>query len=857
MASSEQAKTFTVPVGMRLSHGIELELLVAYLYKSDILPSEADGSSLPPILRIDDDESIDDAHLTDAVHVRNHIRATLRDHGMQVHDDSELYFNDDGIPLHLEGIGSWDVAIDASVVPGVQESALPKEYKWFNLELRSPAFWDLEHVYDETTFVVNLLKSKYRVRVNASCGFHVHVANGVRYFDPTTLKRAGAFLWAADPMLSRLHAPWRRVHEYSTSIRYRSRLARGAKVQPAEIQASIDAAAERLDERSGGTLTMDPLPVLPWSDTSMGEVLLGGREQWEEYARERVQRGPWMEVPGRPPSRAESELSTSDLGSSSSSSPYSSSDSEPDNPGNLSGKYDRNFQKVIMTDRMRARCYEEYGHDDIRSLSPNQQYNLLSLENCERMYGHTDIESLSHEEFEALLSKCDPFLQTLRTSYNWDEKRNRFVINHRITQIGMEVSAPPGQNYDEKKEKSLAVVRLQELVEEQDRGEIPDDEVPDYESDDDEDISGAVDDLEKFLYNRLEQLMEQPTFPLHCVDSLVAEMKRLKEVAGLLSAPGSVAPTPPPVPADEHSNDSDEGCSAATTDSSGDFKPPASNALDEAFGTQGSPELRGGDNELESSMTSSNYDPSKDPAFFNFASSSPHSSGFINPLSSFSPSSSNPNKLQPHDAHTLPSQYIQTISQAAYLDDRHWERISWLPDPSGCGRPDPVEHHARHSIVCAGPSCTEHVVTTTRAGIAALLGTDSAAALAALLVSPTKDDEIGDRLNYNFVAYAPFTLGSLGAIAEKRTIEFREAGGSLDPEWIVTWARICVGIMRFCRDSDPGEFTRVLERVVRQEERSRCGRGVRYDVCDLLEDMCLFSEAEIVRRRERELGPPR
>ncbi|RYC55119.1 hypothetical protein CHU98_g11091, partial [Xylaria longipes] len=117
--------------------------------------------------------------------------------------------------------------------------------------------------------------------------------------------------------------------------------------------------------------------------------------------------------------------------------------------------------------------------------------------------------------------------------------------------------------------------------------------------------------------------------------------------------------------------------------------------------------------------------------------------------------------------------------------------------------------------------------------------------------------EKGDRANYNFGAYA---LGSLGFDEGwKRTIEFREAAGSLDPDWIITWANICVGILRFCRDASVIDFITVLERVVREEERQRTANDDEgmYDVCDLLEDMCLFTEATTIRERERKLGPPR
>ncbi|KAI0429305.1 hypothetical protein F5Y09DRAFT_310723 [Xylaria sp. FL1042] len=91
----------------------------------------------------------------------------------------------------------------------------------------------------------------------------------------------------------------------------------------------------------------------------------------------------------------------------------------------------------------------------------------------------------------------------------------------------------------------------------------------------------------------------------------------------------------------------------------------------------------------------------------------------------------------------------------------------------------------------------------------------------------------------------------------KRTVEFREAAGTTDAEWIVTWSRICVGLMRFCRDASVDDFIYVLHKLSHQEERVSAGKEITWDVCDLLEYIGLFAEAAIVRRREKELGPPR
>ncbi|KAI1352401.1 putative amidoligase enzyme-domain-containing protein [Xylaria sp. FL0043] len=76
------------------------------------------------------------------------------------------------------------------------------------------------------------------------------------------------------------------------------------------------------------------------------------------------------------------------------------------------------------------------------------------------------------------------------------------------------------------------------------------------------------------------------------------------------------------------------------------------------------------------------------------------------------------------------------------------------------------------------------------------------------------------------------------------TIEFRLGEGSLDGEWIATWAKICVGIFKFALYSSPSKFIDIL---------TKCDRAMKedgtYDVIDLLDDIGLFAEAAIAERR--------
>ncbi|KAI0508651.1 hypothetical protein F5B22DRAFT_386358 [Xylaria bambusicola] len=82
------------------------------------------------------------------------------------------------------------------------------------------------------------------------------------------------------------------------------------------------------------------------------------------------------------------------------------------------------------------------------------------------------------------------------------------------------------------------------------------------------------------------------------------------------------------------------------------------------------------------------------------------------------------------------------------------------------------------------------------------------------------------------------------SIPSRRTIEFRFGEGSVDAEWITTWAKICVGVFRFALNASVSQFIDVL---------TKCDRAMKedgsYDVVDLLDDIGLFAEAEIAERR--------
>lgn len=106
----------------------------------------------------------------------------------------------------------------------------------------------------------------------------------------------------------------------------------------------------------------------------------------------------------------------------------------------------------------------------------------------------------------------------------------------------------------------------------------------------------------------------------------------------------------------------------------------------------------------------------------------------------------------------------------------------------------------------------------------------------------------GTRPNYNFTAYRCSNMG-YPATEAKRTVEWREAEGSLDPAWVATWCRIAVGLSKFAIHASVSEFLQALDLCDRAKKQDgEC------DAIDLLDFVGLFAEAEQVEQRMREFA---
>ncbi|RBQ67008.1 hypothetical protein FVER14953_01307 [Fusarium verticillioides] len=112
----------------------------------------------------------------------------------------------------------WIVTTDGSVSePGTEWKN--EVYTWDAVEIASPPMYACDEAYQLVSVVVRLLTDNLRVRVNTTCGFHVHVRNGPHQMDMHGSRNYAALKWASDPVLSTLHFPARSFARYSKSIR--------------------------------------------------------------------------------------------------------------------------------------------------------------------------------------------------------------------------------------------------------------------------------------------------------------------------------------------------------------------------------------------------------------------------------------------------------------------------------------------------------------------------------------------------------------------------------------------------------------------------------------------------------------
>ncbi|KAI1659874.1 putative amidoligase enzyme-domain-containing protein [Daldinia decipiens] len=829
MASSNE---FTVPVGTCHSFGIELEFLVAYLPNNEPDPNETEAHLLPPLLRVDT------SNYKATMEIRESIRATLRANGVPVSEARSSYTASadstrDESPYRLREKKKWNVALDSSL----GERFIDK-YKWQAIEIQSPALWATDESFKEIEYVTNVLTYNYRLRVNPTCGFHVHIGNGTDFFTGQEIRRLGMFLWAADPILSRLHPPWRRVHSYSASVRYHSRLATEG-ITSKDVRKELDSWLS----------TDDPIAITKFSYTTREEEAFGSVERWEAYAKWRNRVGPFITLrddignastedsPDQSPSDPEPSLLPSWEAVEVIGRHLREQEREKDVPPedhtlhrNIGWIRWDALQDTKVIEHVHFLCKDRFGTTNPTELDTFDQIQLVVLAQCAFMYG-SSIKDIDDEKFYKVLLASAPYLEAARFGWQYDPSANNFFLAS--STVGPILSKPRPKK-EERIDSPYIIRKWQNIVElmEPDK----DDDRPSFSE-----YNEAIQTNEG-ISSLFEKFRSR-------ADSPYSQYQR-----DMPSPPHfDFSPTPSPT-------------TTIALSSSPDTPEPKSSPLDP------NPEPLPKIPSSNESSNDSSPKPLKRVSNTQFSPSPPSVD-----VESEDEDESWPPKMRPHDVNKITALYQCEVAKYVTVPDAMWDRIGWVPsilnpvpDPAGeDAKNDPIFSNAfRYENSAA---IKAHPITSGIQGIANLAACDSAVAVATLLEGP-----FCRRLNYNFKHYSAPALtddreeGFMSA--NSRTIEFREAAGTLDAKWISTWARVTTGLVRFARRASPVDFLAVLDRLIEQEERDIAIKAAkanrtydpadyreedRYDVCDLLEDVGLFADAALIRRREQERGPPR
>lgn len=98
------------------------------------------------------------------------------------------------------------------------------------------------------------------------------------------------------------------------------------------------------------------------------------------------------------------------------------------------------------------------------------------------------------------------------------------------------------------------------------------------------------------------------------------------------------------------------------------------------------------------------------------------------------------------------------------------------------------------------------------------------------------------RCAYNFDNY--YDVKRRDDKTPKRTVEFRQAAGTMDGHWVTTYAKICLGIAKFAETATDASLWTLIWECHRADKNK-----IWYDVFDLLLDLGLPEEARVVQNR--------
>jgi hypothetical protein len=180
-------------VGCRLTYGVEIEYVLAYLKPSreDPYPQDSrkvSGPEFGSVKLINDD-------------IKSHLEAAGIP-ALNALDERYFKLSDQ------ERMRCWTLKTDDSVDQELrsEDEWRRDPYQYYGLEMTSPPYYYEEGTLGVVHRVIQVLRQNYRVKCNRTTGLHVHVGNGLHGFQLHALRNILAIAWTYERQWQLMHS---------------------------------------------------------------------------------------------------------------------------------------------------------------------------------------------------------------------------------------------------------------------------------------------------------------------------------------------------------------------------------------------------------------------------------------------------------------------------------------------------------------------------------------------------------------------------------------------------------------------------------------------------------------------------
>ncbi|KAK6840556.1 hypothetical protein PG995_016310 [Apiospora arundinis] len=186
-----------------------------------------------------------------------------------------------------------------------------------------------------------------------------------------------------------------------------------------------------------------------------------------------------------------------------------------------------------------------------------------------------------------------------------------------------------------------------------------------------------------------------------------------------------------------------------------------------------------------------------------------------------------------HHPSRLKNFYCRPISEYSRLTDVDHTGIIGTVDPEGL---DQMSQHVPETM----KTMKEGAYRNKYVQLKQMWGRDQVVDIAeSMLIKKTSINLVQPRGSVGFRRFMP--KGKSGG--NTNTFEFRHMAGSLDPEHMMHWANVCIGIVNFARNTDAASFREQFSKFLHPRP------GGSYGGTDILDDLGLAKEAEFFRAK--------